>query len=634
MKNTFFLIILMMTSSLVAQTVSDDFTRPTNVSLTSIGSKIGSDYWIATGAFSVEEATGAGALHVRSQVKSVQMIYKTSVTWCNVIGEASSISAVINLEDGHWGGVAFNVQANDDSQFYIFRIKAGSKSGYQILERDAGSNSEVILSKDDMSRKFSAGTDYELTVTQTFGGDYTFTVTEMGDSTILNPTTTFSDNTYLGGYAGLYSNEGGAKWSKVSISTIPEGLQHKPDSGVGGGPQVGHPEHLIFTYQGNPATSFTANWQVLDEVEDPKSAAIVYYDTVSRDGDPEAYAYQSSGKSFTIDGLNNRTIYRSRVDGLIAATTYYLIVGNSEVGFSNEVKVRTLAGSDSELRFVTGGDMGTSEDTRLLLRHSASRNPQFAVIGGDIAYANGKLESVHEWDTWLKYYTEEMVTEQGFQIPVVLAVGNHEVRGAYEQPKSHAPFFFGFFAQDPDHSYFSLKFNEHFALMVLDSGHITTHESQSEWLRGELERYSGVTHRAAVYHVPLYPSHRDKMNTYSSLGRTHWGPIFDEYQLTVAFENHDHSFKRSHLLKGDQATKDGSGTLYLGDGCWGIQPRNTNSKGRDYLAKSGNIQHFWLVDVSAEKILYRAIDLSNQVFDVYPIDALGAAAAAAVFNEK
>jgi hypothetical protein len=297
------------------------------------------------------------------------------------------------------------------------------------------------------------------------------------------------------------------------------------------------PKHLVFTYQGDPSSSVTANWQVTEKTAIDPGNATVYYDTVSRGGDVEAYAHSTTGSTYEMDGLAGRSIYRNQLNGLTPNTTYYLVVGNTQQGFSEEVKIRTLPNDDSPLRFATGGDMGTSEDTRTLLRHAASHDPYFAVIGGDIAYADGKLDKVDSWDTWLDYYTEVMITPDGFQIPIILAIGNHEVRGSYDQPKENAPFFFGFFAQDLDQTYFSFKFSDHFALIVLDSGHITTHESQVGWLREQLESFQDVTQVAAVYHVPLYPSHRGLWGNYSTAGRQHWGPLFDEFKLTVGFEN-------------------------------------------------------------------------------------------------
>ncbi|CAA6693096.1 MULTISPECIES: metallophosphoesterase family protein [unclassified Lentimonas] len=390
------------------------------------------------------------------------------------------------------------------------------------------------------------------------------------------------------------------------------------------------PQHILFTYMGDPSTTLAVNWQSAPG----ESSPVVYYDTVSREGNHQAYSYQSEGQILSIPDLEDRAIYRVNLQDLEPATTYFLTVGNAEFGFSPEIKVKTIPQDDTALRFVTGGDMGTSEDVRTLLRHSATFDPNFAVIGGDIAYANGLTESVDKWDTWLSYYTEEMITSEGHTIPLVLAIGNHEVRGGFNKTKAEVPFYFTLFGQEEERSYFTRQFGKNLVFFVLDTSHVASHESQVEWLEKAFTTYQDIRYTAAVYHVPLYPSHRDFTNRYSELGRKHWGPIFDRHQLTVAFENHDHTYKRSHLLKHDEVTEDGQGTLYLGDGCWGRNTRAVSYHPREYLKQSGAIKHFWVADCSSEKMVYRAVDLDNQVFDVYPETEPEAQVAQEIFDAK
>ena len=124
-------------------------------------------------------------------------------------------------------------------------------------------------------------------------------------------------------------------------------------------------------------TSLTANWQMLGPNATPAGDANVYYDTVSHNGDPTAYAHSAKGLASTIEGLNDRTIYRTQIDNLQADTCYYLIVGSTDQGYSKEVKVRTIPNDDSELRFVTGGDMGTTiiPTNGATQSNSASRQP-------------------------------------------------------------------------------------------------------------------------------------------------------------------------------------------------------------------------------------------------------------------
>lgn len=390
------------------------------------------------------------------------------------------------------------------------------------------------------------------------------------------------------------------------------------------------PTHIIFTYMGDPSTTLTVNWQT--HAAEP-GAAVVHYDTVSHaDGTPADYAHSAKGKFVQIEGLENRDYFRAELTGLKAATTYYIMVGDQALGLSEELKVKTIPNDDRPLRFVTGGDMGTSPHSRTLMKHSASYNPQFAVIGGDIAYANGRLEAVSRWDTWFTYYSTEMVTPEGYSIPIVAAIGNHEINFAKDPTES--PFYFVLFGQAGGDSHFVRQFGENLILFVLDTGHQESHASQVDWMRSEFSKHQNMKYKAAVYHVPLYPTHRDFMTHESKNGREHWSPLFDDFGLTVAFENHDHTFKRTHLIKNGEIATDGEGTLYLGDGCWGTGQRPIGYEPRWYQKVRGSIQHFWVVDMDNEHALYRAVDIENQVFDVYPESDPSAAAAQAVMAAK
>ncbi len=322
-------------------------------------------------------------------------------------------------------------------------------------------------------------------------------------------------------------------------------------------------------------------------------------------------------------------MYRVELTGLVPGGTVYLVAGEPTSGISREFKVRTIPHDRRPLRFVAGGDMGPGFETRALLRQAARTEPDFALIGGDIAYANGLVEQVARWDSWLAYYTEEMVTADGCSVPVILAIGNHEVNAKDGPPEERAPFFFGLFGQG-GRSYFHRRLGANLSLFVLDSGHVAEHGgAQGAWLEEALRSAAHVRHKVELYHVPLYPSHRAFDGSESRLGREHWAPLFDRHGLSVAFENHDHAFKRSAPLRGNEVAS--GGVVYLGDGCFGRQPRAVTYGGRWFLEKAGSIAHFWSVEVREGGMACRAIDMGGRVFDVYPETEPGAAEAASVW---
>ena len=370
------------------------------------------------------------------------------------------------------------------------------------------------------------------------------------------------------------------------------------------------PRHVYLTWQGDTSTTMTVVFQTLTPVDDP----VVYFGPDSHEKLSE-YPSQTKGRPTKFPGLN-RWVHFVKLTGLEPGQTYYFRAGDSKNGFSTERKFRTMASESEDVRFVTGGDMWIEPATFELMKQAASQSPQFALVGGDMAYADGKTSHVNFWDKWLDGWDKYMVTPQGYMIPMILAVGNHETRGGFAGKPEDAPYFYNFFKQDA-RGYFSRRLGPDIIVYVLDSGHTNPQGgAQAQWLAKEMERTQNIKNRFALYHVPLYPSYPGVFNNpYESGGRKHWGPLFDKYRLKAGFENHYHTFKRTKPLRGNKV--DPAGTVYLGDGCWGRPPRKVKAQLDWYEAKTASRRHVWLVDVSGDKVHYRAMDPHGKIFDEY-----------------
>lgn len=373
------------------------------------------------------------------------------------------------------------------------------------------------------------------------------------------------------------------------------------------------PFHVYLTWQNDPSTTMTVNFQT--PATDAKG--LVYYDTEARGDDAAAYQFKAEAAPHSVPFIEGkRAVFNVELKDLQPGTTYHFIYGVDGKRLSKPRKFKTIPNDDSPIRFVAGGDQSILPRARLLLRQAAAQEPDFVLIGGDIAYANGNPKNLFIWDRYLQMWEVNMITPEGYTVPVVYALGNHETNGDYEEPERNAPFFFGFFAQG-GMPYFARQFGPRVLIIVLDSGHTVPHDgAQAEWLRNTLETNRDVPFRFASYHVPFYPSHRDFDGEPSVAGRTHWLPLFDEFGLSAAFEHHDHTFKRTKPLRNNQV--DPEGIVYFGDGCMGVPPRSIDNEGAWYLEKASNTAHFWLVNAGTDGVTYQAIDIHGDVFDRYP----------------
>jgi len=361
------------------------------------------------------------------------------------------------------------------------------------------------------------------------------------------------------------------------------------------------PRHLYLTWEfKETSTTQTIVFQTLNRATDPRVE--IYLD---KESPPRRFP----SKTVSIKGLGRR-VHWVTVTSLKPATIYRFRAGDSRYGMSAWKSFRTLPDDDRPLNIIAGGDMYRHPETKQLLQVGRLQEPDVALVGGDIAYADGNTRRLKFWDDWFDNWNTHLNGNRDRLVPMILAIGNHEVSGAFGKSRSDAPFYFGFFPQGGE-PYFYRKLGSEIDLIVLDSGHVTSHEAQVPFIHKSLEN-SKARFRLALYHVPLYPTHRSFHGKYSRLGRRHWVPAFDHHRLHVALENHDHTFKRSHPLKGNK--KDPGGTVYLGDGCWGRTPRSVTVK-RWYHAKAAAKEHIWLLQNQPDGLLCRAIDRGGEVFD-------------------
>jgi hypothetical protein len=344
---------------------------------------------------------------------------------------------------------------------------------------------------------------------------------------------------------------------------------------------------------------------------------VVFYDTEPHGDDTAAYRYTATGVTKPIQGIQvNRVAHAVNLTGLEPDTTYFFVAGPEGGPYMKPGSFRTLKQNPESLRFIVGGDMGIFPLTRRLAEQVGLANPDFIVIGGDLAYANGEAKNLWIWDAWLRIWKREMVRADGTIIPAVFAIGNHEVNDLEGAPEEIAPYFHGFFEQGGS-TYFLKRFGDLLAMYVLDSGHVIPVEgAQTKWLASMLEENADAQYQMAVYHVPMYPSHRSYDDARSVAQREHWLPLFDQFGIDVGWEHHDHTHKRTHRMINSEPHPEG--TLYLGDGSMGVPPRNINNADAPYLATASSTGHFWLVEIDREKATYKAIDRHGEVFDQYP----------------
>jgi hypothetical protein len=314
------------------------------------------------------------------------------------------------------------------------------------------------------------------------------------------------------------------------------------------------------------------------------------------------------------DGEGPRYAQAVLLSSLLPDTVYNCRVsaGNDSTSFS----FRSLP-SNGDVPIVIGGDSGTEPDFATLLDVVAKRDVRMVMVAGDVGYANGLRSCYRRWDEWLAIWHAHMRTAQGHLMPLLTSIGNHDVG-----PGGHGTYWSGLFVQNKQalaadrwqdrQTYHAHVISNHTVLVVLDTGHVVSAADQVEWMEGILSSHAGMPNKVAVYHIPMYPSRRAYDGAINIDLREHWLPVFDKHKIDVGFEHHDHAYKKTKKMKGNVPNV--NGTLYLGDGCFGV-PAKALDANRPYLETASATEHGFFVRVAEEVLDIEAFDPTGHVFD-------------------
>jgi acid phosphatase type 7 len=404
---------------------------------------------------------------------------------------------------------------------------------------------------------------------------------------------------------------------------------------------------LYLTWQGDPATTMTVNWVNLYAAGAPK----LWFRKAGAKEWNNATGTQHVAEPSALQ------VRRVELTGLEPDTTYEFVHGElvpkapAPVKTEKEKEEEKKAKSEEDekqpekepvrisdtrsiykfrtmpaelkraVRFVTGGDMmHTREMVDAMNKRAGALDPDFALLGGDLAYENGAEAT--RWIDWFQSWTKYARGKGGRLIPMVVGIGNHEVRGGYKgRIPEDAPYFYGFFMPPGARSFYALDFGRYLSVVVLDSGHtMPITGEQATWLGEALAARKEQRFIFPVYHWPAYgtaKAEKGKLPAESKRSieiRSQWISHFEQHGVTAVFENDHHNFKRTHPIRGHRRD-DANGIVYLGDGAWGVTTR-TVPKDAWYLAKAEPRRHLWHVTLpQSGPVLAEAVDAAGVVFD-------------------
>jgi hypothetical protein len=375
----------------------------------------------------------------------------------------------------------------------------------------------------------------------------------------------------------------------------------------------------------------------LEWVQDPATTMIVNWVDLYPEGTTELYWRQEGVADWkqakaARRGIPPSGLHRCSLEltELQPDTRYEISIGRIPEKNAKPLFFRTMPRDlkARPVRFLNGGDtMATREMFEAMNRQAALLEPDFVVLGGDLAYENGiwAMRVVE----WLQSWTRTAVTKDGRLLPLVAGIGNHEVRGHYNgKVPGDAPYYYGLFTLPDGRASRTLDFGRYLSLVLLDSAHTEPIQgAQTQWLERALLERTEQQFLFPFYHYPAWgttkaPKQGTPLDNPVAIAiRSHWVPLFERFGISAAFEHDHHNFKRTHRIL-DGKRDDERGLLYLGDGAWGVLVRTVPPEGSAWwLAKAEARNHLWCIDLRADGVAtIRAFDVQGNVFDTVQLD--------------
>jgi hypothetical protein len=380
---------------------------------------------------------------------------------------------------------------------------------------------------------------------------------------------------------------------------------------------------IYLTWTRDPTTTMTINWVDLY----PNSSKAVYYRQANSGA---VWTAAPEAKHLVVEPS---TLQRRYVEltSLAPDTLYEFGIGESPEPPDTGWRFRTMpAALTRPIRFAVGGDMmHTRKMLETMTEQVAKLDPDFALLGGDLAYEDGRRAK--RVADWLAGWHQSAVGKDRRLIPIVVAIGNHEVAGHYNgRVPDDAPFFYRLFTFPQEmRPYYALDFGDYLSLIILDSAHTHPIEGpQTDWLAKALVERADQTYLFAAYHYPAYGTSKEPKGKLpidhprSIMIRQHWVPLFERFGVSAVFEHDHHTFKRTHPIRNHQRD-DANGITYPGDGAWGVNTRSVpKPESAWWLAEAASRNHAWIIDLAPNQpIRARAIDPTGNTFDGHTFPA-------------
>lgn len=255
---------------------------------------------------------------------------------------------------------------------------------------------------------------------------------------------------------------------------------------------------------------------------------------------------------------------------------------------------------------------------------AAAQQPLFIALGGDLSYDNGIPACYRRWDDWFDMLALRFAVG-GKITPYLVSPGNHEAGSFYQTDPATFSFYKHYFVQEnlngrlpAEMPSFSAHNIGNLLLLSLDSEVYISAAQQVSWLQTVLST-SSQRWLTALYHHPIWPSRIRTSAPIADGMKKAWAVEFERYGLDIAFENHDHAYKRTKPMRADGVATNSTGILYVGDGNWGTGDVLITPAMRDFMDFTSASPYILKVDVTDQALTCTALNDRSETIDRFQV---------------
>jgi len=389
------------------------------------------------------------------------------------------------------------------------------------------------------------------------------------------------------------------------------------------------PDHVVLSATEDPSTSIAINWRTEADnkvgfVELALAGPGPYFKKNSKKYKAERTVVDSQ-EAYN-DGFK-ASYFEVQIDQLIPNKIYAYRVGNFH--FKSEWHhFKTANNKPTPISFLYVGD---AQNYILELWSRVIRNAYKTAPDADFfIHAGDLVDKGHEDIDWNEWFAAGSFIHS--EIPAIAVPGNHEYRyldgSVYSQDEVLSVQWnaqFGFPKNGPKGLEKTCYYIDYPDLKIIALNSNVAIKRQAKWLR-EILKSNDKKWIVVTYHHPLFSASTGRDNPEI---RSLWQPIFEEYNIDLALQGHDHSYARGAIYEKPVVVKNENqggniiGPVYVvsvsGGKMYSVNKSGWDEYGATQAKNGERIQLFQHISIDGDRLTYRSFTATGELFDRFEL---------------